>query len=265
MCVAAGAGGLRTKRERLLLTRLYGLAKPEFTGLSRHALVYCARPGETQATAWVDASSLRVPPKESQDKLTFIASRGSHRRAVHQHATLPLRPWLAAIALSLAFVGLAAKAIIPDLVYDDLAHLVSADPGSATACDGDGDDDGKLVPHDGLTMGKFGDFAKAILDTVDLGLPHSLMPVHALAVSDAATEPLLPDHFLPNAETGPPAGITLGATTASRAARLLGTVGAVRRSGRLPRQSLSRPQQQPTIVFAENGTTPCSFPRRSSL
>jgi hypothetical protein len=158
-------------------------------------------------------------------------------------------------------VGLAAKALVPDLVYDDLACKVFDDPGNATT--DDGDDDGKPAPPTDSTY-KFGDFAKAILVTVDLALPHSLMPVHALAVSDAATETLLPDHFLPNAETGPPAGIVLGATTASRASRLLGTVGTVKRSG-LPRPSLSNPQQQPTIVFAENGTTPCSFPRRYSL
>ena len=156
--------------------------------------------------------------------VVFSALGGSHRRAVHQHATIPLRPWLAAIGLSLAFVGLATKAVIPDLVYDELAYLVSADPGSATT--GDGDDDSKLVPHNGSTMCKCGDFAMAILDTVELVLPQSLMPVHALAVTDAATEPLLPDHFLPNAETGTPACITLGATTASPAVWLLGTVGA---------------------------------------
>lgn len=58
--------------------------------------------------------------------------------------------------------------------------------------------------------------------------------------------------LLPNGETRPPAGIALEATTASRAGWLLGTVI---RSSRLPRPSLSHPQQQPTIVFAENGAT----------
>ena len=138
--------------------------------------------------------------------MTFHASRGSHRRAVHQHATLPLHPWLVTIALSLAFVGLAAKALIPNLVYDDLAYLVSADPGSATTDNGDGDDDGKLVPHDGSTMFKCGDFAKAILVTVAVAVPHSLAPVHGLAVPDEAGEIGLLDRYLPNEETGPPVG-----------------------------------------------------------
>jgi hypothetical protein len=143
---------------------------------------------------------LRIHP-ESQATLTFKGSRGSHRQAVHQHATLPLRPFLATIVLSLALVGLAAKALIPSFVDNDAACKVFDDSGNATT--DDTDDDGKPAPQTDSTC-KCGDFAKAILVTLDLVLPHTLMPVHALAVSDAATEALLPDHFLPNAETGPP-------------------------------------------------------------
>ena len=194
--------------------------------------------------------------------MTFNVSRGSQHKAVHLNATLPLRPVLATILMSLALVGLAAKAIVPGILDGDVACKVFDDSGNATA--DDTDDDGKPAPPTDSNC-KFGDFAKAILVTVDLGLPHSLMPVHGFAASDAVTEPLLPDHFLPNAETGPPAAIALGATTASRATRLLGTVGTVRYSGRLPRQSLSHLKQQPPIAFAEYRTTPRSFPRRSSL
>ena len=154
--------------------------------------------------AWVGASSLRVPSEESQDTMTFHASRGSHRRAVHPDATLRVCPLLSAIVLSLALVGLVAKAFIPGYDYDDLTCQASADPGNAT--NDDTDDDGKPAPQTNSTC-KFGDFAKAILVTVDLALLRSLMPVHALAIPDAAITPLLPDHFLPNAETGPPAGI----------------------------------------------------------
>jgi len=204
---------------------------------------------------------LRGSPR-SQDLLTFIVSLGSHRKAVHKYATLPLRPFIATIVLSLALVAVAAKAIVPGILDDDVACKVFDDSSNAT--NDDTDDDGKPAPPTDSNC-KFGDFAKAILVTVDLGLPHSLMPVHGLAASDAVTEPLLPDHFLPNAETGPPTAIALGATTASRATRLLGTVGTVRCSGRLPRQSLSLLKQQPPIAFAEYRTTPRSFPRRSSL
>jgi hypothetical protein len=237
-----------------------GLKNPEFAGLAGGILVYFAI-GEAERLASRVRSLLRVSA-ESQGIVKFTASRGSHRKAVHKHATLPLCPILATIVLSLALAALAAKALLPDLSYDELASLASADPGNATT--DDGDDDGKPVPQTDSAC-KFGDFAKAILVTVDFALPHSLMPVHALAVTDAAITPLLPDHFLPNAETGPPARIALGATTVSRAAWLLGSVGTVRRSGRFPHAYLSHPQQQPTIVFAENGTTPHSFPRRSSL
>jgi hypothetical protein len=166
-------------------------------------------------------------------------------------------------ALTLALTGLTTKAIIPGIVDDDLACKAFDDSGNATT--DDSDDDGNPAPHDDLTTSKFGAFAEAILVTVDSVLPQTLIPVHALAVCDAATEPLLPDHFLPNAETGPPAGVAHGASTASRVDWLLDTVGTVKRSGRLPRLSLSHPQQQPPINFTENGTTPRSSPRRSSL
>ena len=144
---------------------------------------------------------LRVPPR-LQGTVAFRATRRSHRRAVHQHATLPLCPVLATIALSLAFVGIAAKALIPDLVYDDLAYLASADPGNATP--DNGDDDGKPPPGDGATASKFGSFEKAILVTIDLAVPQSLMLIHGLVVPDEAREITLPDRYLPNGETGPP-------------------------------------------------------------
>src|SRR5207247_1646229 len=147
--------------------------------------------------------------------------------------------FLATIALSLALVGLAAKAIMPGFADDDVACKVLDDSGNATT--DDTDDDGKPAPDVGSAKGKCGELAKAILVTLDLLLPHALMPVHALAVCDAATEPLLPDHFLPNAETGPPDGV---------------------RSGRLPCPSLSHPPPQPPIIIAENGTTPCSSSKR---
>jgi len=100
--------------------------------------------------------------------------------------------------------GFAAKALILDLVYADLAYLVPADPGNATT--DDGDDSGKAAPHDGSTASKIGNFAKAILATVSLGVPSSLAPVHGLPVSDLTGKITLPYHYLPNAETGPPVG-----------------------------------------------------------
>jgi len=153
-------------------------------------------------------------------------------------------------------MGLVAKALTPDFVYDDLACLTTADPGNATT--DDTDDDGKPAPQTHSTC-RFGDFAKAIHVTGDMALPHSLMLVHALAVSDAAAEPRLPRDFLPNAETGPPAGIALGATTASCADWLLGTVGTVTRSGRLPRPPLSHPQQTSRFLLAARRNQKLSF------
>ena len=166
-------------------------------------MLYSASVGEAKRLASRLRFLLRVLLKRT-GTLTFNVSHGSHRRAVHKHATLPLCPWLAVIALGLAFLGLAARALIPDLVYDDLAYLVSADPGNATADNGDGDDDGKLVPHDGSTMCKCGDFAKAIFVTVAVAVPLSLVPVYGLAAPDEAGEIALPDRYLPNGETGPP-------------------------------------------------------------
>jgi hypothetical protein len=143
-------------------------------------------------------------------------------------------------------VGLATKAFIPSVVDDDLTSQASTDPGNANS--DDGDNDGNPSPPTDSTPCKsvrpHANFAKAILVTVELPLSHSLMPVHALAVSDAALEPMLPDRFLPNAETGPPVGA---------------------RSCRSPCPSLSLPLQQPTIIISENGTTPRSSPWRPSL
>jgi hypothetical protein len=185
---------------------------------------------------------LRFPPSW-QGLLTITAWRGSHRIAGYQHATVPLRPLLTVVVLSFALLGLATKAFIPAIV-DDFWCRASVDPGSATT--DDTNDDGKPSPDDDSTTCKFGDFAKAILVTVDLALSHSLIPVHSLVVCDAATEPLLPDHFLPNAETGPPADIATGATTVSHSGWLLGTVGTVTRSCGSPHASVSHPQQKPS-------------------
>jgi hypothetical protein len=141
-------------------------------------------------------------------------------------------------------VGLTAKAFIPGIVDDDVASNVLDDPGNTTT--DDNDDDGKPVPQTDTAPCKFvrphAHFVKTFLVTVGLAVPHTLMPVHVLAVSDAATEPLSPDHFLPNAETGPPAGMAQRAIT-----------------------SPSHPPQPPPIIIAENGTTPSSFPRRYSV
>jgi hypothetical protein len=151
-----------------------------------------------------------------------------------------LCPFLTTTVLFLALLGLTAKACVP-AIDDDVTFLVSLDPGGATT--NDSDDDGNPTPDAHSSTCKFGDFANAILLPVDVVLPHTLMPVHALAVCDAATEPLLPRHFLPNAETGPPADNANGVTTASCAVWLLGLVGTVTRSGRFPRFSASDPQQ----------------------
>jgi hypothetical protein len=110
---------------------------------------------------------------------------------------------------------LATKAFIPWFVDDDFACKVLDDSGNATT--DDTDDNGKPAPDVDSAKCKCPEFAKAILATLDILLPHALMPVHALLACDAATEPLLPDHFLPNAETGPPGGIALGATAVPRA------------------------------------------------
>src|ERR1051326_8528839 len=58
---------------------------------------------------------LGVPPSVL-GTMMLQASSGSRRRAVRQHATLPLCPVLATIALCLAFLGLGARALVPDLV-----------------------------------------------------------------------------------------------------------------------------------------------------
>ena len=187
----------------------------------------------------------------------------SWRVTLRRSATPVCRSWFILAALTLALTGLTTRAILPGIVDDDLVCKALDDPGNATT--DDTNDDGKPAPDVDSAKCKCGEFAKAMVVAVDSTLPHSLMPVHALAVSDAATEPLLPDHFLPNAETGPPPGMAHGATTASPADWLLGTVGTVKRSDRLPRPSLSHPQQQPSIIFAENGITPSSPFRRSSL
>jgi hypothetical protein len=149
---------------------------------------------------------------------------------------------LATIVLSLALVGLASKAFIPSILDDDIVGKVLDDAGNATP--DDADSNGKPAPDIDSAKCKCPEFAKALLATLDILLPHALMPVHALLVCDAATEPLLPDHFLPNAETGPPV-------------RLCSS----------PRSHLFlfHPPPPPPIIIAENGTTPCSFPRRSSL
>ncbi len=191
---------------------------------------------------------LRVAP-ESQGTVTFNVSRGSHQRAVHQRGTVPSRPFFATIVLSLALVGLAAKSFIPGIV-GDFACRVAADSGSATT--DDNDDDGKPSPDNDSTTCKFGDLTKAILVTVDLALPHLLMPVHALAVPDTTTEAVLPDHFLPNAEIGPPGGIALGATTGPRADSLPGTVGTVIRSG----CSRRAPLPHAAVTLCAAGTYP---------
>ena len=129
---------------------------------------------------------------------------------------------------------------MPGFTDDDVACKVLNDSGNATT--DDTDDNGKPPPDVDSAKCKCGELAKATLVTLDTLVLHTLMPVHALAVCDAVTEPLLPDHFLPNAETGPPAGMAQRAIT-----------------------SLSRPPQHPPIIIAENGTTPCSFPRRYSV
>ena len=182
---------------------------------------------------------------------------------LRRSATPVCRSWFIFPALALALTGFTTKAIIPGIVDDDFACAVLDDSGNATT--DDTDDDGKPVPGADSAKGKFGACADAVLVIVDSALSYSLIPVHALAVPDEATEPLLPDHFLPNAETGPPPGIAHGATTAARADWLLGTVGTVKRSDRLPRPSLSHPQQQPSIIFAENGMTPPPSSKRYSL
>jgi hypothetical protein len=109
--------------------------------------------------------------------------------------------------LSLVLVGVAARAFVPWFIEDDLVCVACAGPGSAS------DDDNNPVPGTDSTTCKFvracTNCAKAFLVRIDMAPSQLLMPVHALAVSDVATEPLLPDHFLPNAETGPPDGIAL--------------------------------------------------------
>src|SRR5436309_9714231 len=100
---------------------------------------------------------------------------------------------------------------MPWFADDNVPCKILDNPGNDTT--DDTDDDGKPAPDVDSAKCKCAELAKAILVTLDILLPHTLMPVHALAVSDAATEPLLQDHFLPNAETGPPAGMAHGAIT----------------------------------------------------
>ena len=114
--------------------------------------------------------------------LKFNALRGSYQRAVHPDAPLPLRPILATIVLSLTLVGLAAKAITPGIADDDVACKVLDDSGNATI--DDTDDDGKPAPDIDSAKCKCSELAKAILVTLDTLLPHTLMPVHGLAVCD---------------------------------------------------------------------------------
>ena len=135
--------------------------------------------------------------------MTFDVDGGSHRRAVRVDAPSRVCSGFATIVPGVTVAGVAVKGFVPDLVYDDLAHLVSADPGNATG--NDADDGGKRTSQTNFSC-KFGDPANAILITVEWELAQTLMPVHALVMAEAATEPLLRDFFLPKAETGLPAG-----------------------------------------------------------
>jgi hypothetical protein len=140
-------------------------------------------------------------------------SGGSRRKAVHIDAALSMCPALATIILTVALVGLTAEALVPDLAYDDLACLASSDPDNPTT--NDCDDSSKPVSQSNPTR-LVSHFAKALLATVDLALPRSLMPVHVLAGIDLVNQPLLPDYFLPNGVHGPTVRVGRGADAESR-------------------------------------------------
>jgi hypothetical protein len=90
---------LRRNPRAALLYRAYSRGSPNFLDGRVIFMVYFAPLGEMARVA----SRLRFLfgfPPEWQDTLMYGVSRGSHRKAVHKHATLYLRPSTNGISLS---------------------------------------------------------------------------------------------------------------------------------------------------------------------
>jgi hypothetical protein len=110
-------------------------------------------------------------------------------------------------ALAIALVGLCVNVLALSVAADDLSWqpLDNCTPADLDAEQFDAQPSSSDTPFAKHACGDLFDIAFA---TADCLLAPPLMSVHALVVCDAGREPLLPEHFLPNGEIGPPLGNT---------------------------------------------------------